>query len=201
MRLRDHERTTDMVDFENDIKNCVSVVQNGGTILYPTDTVWGLGCDALNEDAVDKVFAIKQRPKEKSLIVLLAEAKDILQYVAAPHPDIIAIVEEFDRPTTVIYENALGFPPNVVNADGSIAIRVTNDPFCKALIKRLRVPLVSTSANISGQPTAPTYRSVDESVKNGVDYVVHYRRDDEATKQPSRLVRIDDMGEMEILRG
>ncbi|MBL7691321.1 MAG: threonylcarbamoyl-AMP synthase [Flavipsychrobacter sp.] len=190
-----------MVDFENDIKNCVSVVQNGGTILYPTDTVWGLGCDALNEAAVDKIFAIKQRPKEKSLIVLLAEAKDILQYVAAPHPDIIAIVEEFDRPTTVIYENALGFPPNVVNADGSIAIRVTNDPFCKTLIKRLRVPLVSTSANISGHPTAPTYRSVDESVKNGVDYVVHYRREDEALKQPSRLVRIDDMGEMEILRG
>ncbi|MBE2288657.1 MAG: threonylcarbamoyl-AMP synthase [Chitinophagaceae bacterium] len=190
-----------MVDFENDIKNCVSVVQNGGTVLYPTDTVWGLGCDALNEAAVDKIFELKQRPKEKSLIVLLAEAKDILQYVAAPHPDIIAIVEEFDRPTTIIYENALGFPPNVVNADGSIAIRVTNDPFCKALIKRLKVPLVSTSANISGKPTAPTYNLINDSVKAGVDYVVHYRRDDEAPRQPSRLVKIDDMGEMEILRG
>ena len=190
-----------MVDFENDIKNCVSVVRAGGTILYPTDTVWGVGCDAMNEAAVDKIFALKQRPKDKSLIVLLAEARDILQYVAAPHPDIIAIVEGFDQPTTVIYENALGFPPNVVNADGSIAIRVTTDPFCKALIKRLKVPLVSSSANISGQPTARTYELIDQAVKLSADYVVHYRRTDQTPGQPSRLVRIDDLGEMEILRG
>src|ERR1700744_1017266 len=104
-----------MVDFENDIKNCIQVLENGGTILYPTDTVWGLGCDALNEAAIEKVFALKQRPKEKSLIVLLAEAKDILQYVAAPHPDIISILENFERPTTVIYEGALGFPDNAVH--------------------------------------------------------------------------------------
>src|SRR5580700_8983120 len=114
-----------MVDFEQDIKNCIRVLQQGGVILYPTDTVWGLGCDAMNGAAVEKVFAIKQRPKEKSMIVLLADARDVLQYVAAPHPDIIAIIESFERPTTVIYENALGFPDNVVNSDGSIAIRVT----------------------------------------------------------------------------
>jgi len=189
-----------MVDFEDDIKNCVAAIQRGGTILYPTDTVWGLGCDALKEAAVDKIFAIKQRPREKSLIVLLADARDVLQYVAAPHPDIIAIIESFDRPTTVIYENALGFPDNVVSADGSIAIRVTNDPFCKALIKRLRMPLVSTSANISGQPTPAIYSMVDAAVINGVDYTVKYRQDDETTKQPSRLVRIGEDGEMEILR-
>ncbi len=190
-----------MVDFENDIKNCITVLQSSGTILYPTDTVWGLGCDAMNEAAVDKIFAIKQRPKEKSLIVLLADARDVLQYVAAPHPDIIAIVESFDRPTTVIYDNALGFPDNVVNADGSVAIRVTTDPFCKALIKRLRTPLISTSANISGQPTPAAYSMIDDVIKNCVDYVVKHRQDDTIIRQPSRLVRIGEDGALDILRG
>ena len=189
-----------MVDFENDIKNCVATLQQGGTILYPTDTVWGLGCDALNEAAVDKIFGIKHRPKEKSVIVLLADARDILQYVAAPPPDIIAIIENFEKPTTVIYQNALGFPANVVNHDGSIAIRVTTDPFCKALIKRLRGPIVSTSANISGQPAPPIYRMIDSAIVQNVDYVVVHRQDDESIKPPSRLVKMDDDGEMEVLR-
>src|ERR1700747_1056983 len=145
-----NKRSTLMVDFENDIKKCIEVLQDGGVILYPTDTVWGLGCDALNEEAVEKVFAVKQRPKEKSMIVLLADARDVLQYVAAPPPDIVAIAESFKTPTTVIYHKAPGFPDNVVNKDGSIAIRVTTDPFCVALIKRFRKPIISTSANFSG---------------------------------------------------
>lgn len=190
-----------MVDFEQDIKNCVKTLNEGGTILYPTDTVWGLGCDALNEVAVDKIFAIKHRPKQKSMIVLLADARDLLQYVAAPHPDIIAIVEAFERPTTVIYNNALGFPDNVVNEDGSIAIRVTTDPFCKALIKRFRKPIVSTSANISGMPTAPIYGSIAEEVVSEVDYLVRYRQEDETIHPPSRLIRLGDDGEMEVIRG
>ncbi len=189
-----------MVDFENDIKNCIQAMQQGGVILYPTDTVWGLGCDALNAAAVDKIFDIKHRPKEKSVIVLLAEARDVIQYIPAPHPDIIAIIEGFERPTTVIYDNALGFPANVVNADGSIAIRVTTDPFCKALIKRYRKPIVSTSANISGMPTAPIYKAVDGAITAATDYVVAYRQDDETVRQPSRLVRIADTGEIEVIR-
>jgi len=190
-----------MVDFENDIKNCITTMLQGGTILYPTDTIWGLGCDALNEKAVNKIFDIKQRPKEKSLIVLLADARDIIQYVAAPPPDIISIVEAFDRPTTVIYDNALGFPSNVVNKDGSIAIRVTTDPFCKALIKRLKRPLISTSANISGHPSAPIYSIIDKEITTAVDYVVQYRQNDDIIASPSRLVKMDDDGEMKVLRG
>ena len=190
-----------MVGLENDIKNCVSVLQTGGTILYPTDTVWGIGCDAMNEAAVEKVFAIKQRPKEKSMIVLLADARDILQYVATPHPDIIAIVESFDRPTTVIYENALGFPDNVVNRDGSIAIRVTTDPFCMGVIKRFRSPIISTSANLSGAPTPSIYKMTDPAIVNHVDHVVKYRQDDDTIHAPSRLVRIKDDGGLEVLRG
>ncbi len=189
-----------MVDFENDIKECLNIMSAGGTILYPTDTVWGIGCDALNEAAVDKVFELKQRPKEKSLIILLADARDILQYVAAPPPDIIAMVEAFDRPTTVIYNNALGFPPNVVNADGSIAIRVTTDPFCKALIKRFRKPIVSTSANISGAPGAPVFPMIDEQIVAGAGYVVNYRRDDLSIAAPSRIIRMDDDGNATVIR-
>ncbi len=190
-----------MVDFENDIKNCVAALKGGGIILYPTDTVWGLGCDAMNESAVEKVFAIKHRPKEKSMIILLADPRDVIQFIAAPHPDIISIIEAFERPTTVIYENALGFPPNVVNKDGSIAIRVTTDPFCKALIKRLRTPIVSTSANISGAATPAIFEMINKEIISNADYVVQYRRDDHAIASPSRLVRLNDNGEMTVLRG
>lgn len=189
-----------MVDFEDDIKECVRVMSEGGTILYPTDTVWGLGCDALAADAVEKVFAIKNRPREKSMIILLADARDILQYVAAPPPDIIAMVEGFTRPTTVIYNNALGFPSNVVNADGSIAIRVTTDPFCKALIKRFRKPIVSTSANLSGEPTAAIYSQVVPAIINRTDYIVRHRRDDNNIAAPSRLIRITDDGDVTVIR-
>lgn len=189
-----------MVDFEQDIKAAVAVLNNGGTILYPTDTVWGIGCNALDEKAVDTVFAIKQRPAEKSLIVLLADARDILKYVAAPHPDIIAIVEEFERPTTVIYEGGINMADNVINENGSIAIRVTTDPFCKALIKRLQKPLVSTSANISGAPTAAIFSEVSTAIKEGVDYIVQYRQDDNSITPPSRLIKMDDEGNITVLR-
>ena len=170
-------------------------------ILYPTDTVWGLGCDATNEEAVERVFTLKNRPKEKSMIVLLAEARDVIRYVASPHPDIISIVEELEGPTTVVYENALGFAENVVGQDGSIAIRVTNDVFCKALIKRYRKPIVSTSANISGDATPAIFTQVSKSIVDGADYVVQYRRDDMEVRSPSRLVRINDDGGVEVLRG
>ena len=189
-----------MVDFENDIKNCIEVLQRGGVILYPTDTVWGLGCDATNEAAVDAIYRIKERGKDKSLIVLLAEARDVIQYVATPHPDIISINEQFETPTTVVYENALGFTDNLVAADGSIAIRVIKEPFCKALIKRYRKPIVSTSANISGQPSPAIFAMIDEAIKNKADYVVQYRQEDETIHSPSRLIKIFDNGDITVLR-
>lgn len=190
-----------MTGFEDDISKCMAVLKQGGTIVYPTDTIWGIGCDALNEEGVERVFALKNRPKEKSLIVLLADARDVLQYVAAPHPDIIDIIEQFDRPTTVVYEGALGFPENVTAADGSIAIRVTTDPFCKALIKRFKHPIISTSANKSGMPSAPTFPDIDKDIVNGADYAVQHHRNDTSIKAASRLVRILDDGSLEILRG
>jgi L-threonylcarbamoyladenylate synthase len=188
------------LNFEEDILKSIRALDAGGTILYPTDTIWGIGCNALDESAVDKVFEVKQRPREKSLIILLADARDILQYVAAPHPDIIDIVSGFSQPTTVIFDGALGFPDNLVNSNGSIAIRIPDEPFCKALLKRYRKPLVSTSANISGHPSPLIFDMVEQEIIDSVDYTVRYRQNDKDIKQPSRIVRINDDGSLDIIR-
>lgn len=189
-----------MVDFANDIKASVATLTDGGTILYPTDTVWGLGCDATDARAVDRLYELKRRPRHKSLIIFLAEARDILRYVAAPPPDIIAIVEAFDRPTTVIFDHALGLAENALSEDGSVGIRIPQDPFCKALLKRFGKPIISTSANFSGAPTAAAFHEIDPALRQVVDYVVRYRQDDAVSKQPSRIVRIDDEGHQEVIR-
>jgi L-threonylcarbamoyladenylate synthase len=188
------------MDFENDIKNCVRTLEAGGIILYPTDTIWGLGCDATDTAAVEKLFLLKHRPVAKSMIILLADARDVLQYVAAPPPDIIAILEGFEEPTTVVYDHGLELAENVLHPDGSVAIRVTRDPFCKALIKRFRKPIVSTSANFSGAPTPAIFGDINPQVVNGAGYVVRFRQDDNATRQPSAIIRINDEGEVTKIR-
>lgn len=188
------------MNFEADIKACIVALNNEELILYPTDTVWGIGCDALNGAAVEKIFELKQRPKEKGCIILLADARDVLEYVAAPHPDIIDIMSSFERPTTVVFDSPLGFPENLLNNDGSIAIRIPDEPFCKALLKRFRKPLVSTSANISGEPTPQTFDMISGDIINNIGYTVQYRREDRTKKQPSRLVRILEDGSLDILR-
>ena len=189
-----------MVDLELEIRNCAHVLLEGGVILYPTDTVWGLGCDATNAAAVQKIFEIKRRPGTKSMIVLLAEEKDILHYVAAPPPDIIAMLEEFTSPTTVIYDGALGLADGVTAEDGSVAIRICHDPFCKALIKRIKKPLISTSANISGEPAPSVYSEISPDVLSGADYTVKYRQDDDIPKKPSRIIKMNDDGSYTIIR-
>lgn len=189
-----------MTVFEDDIKNCVRVLKDSGIILYPTDTVWGVGCNAMDETAIEKIYSLKKRPKFKSFIILLAEAKDIFQYVASPHPDIIDILESFPQPTTAIYNTPLGFPDTLLSQDGSLAIRVTKDPFCKALIKRFGQPIVSTSANLSGEPTPALFNMVSQDIIKGVDYTVQYRQDDMTISASSRIVRILDDGSLDILR-
>jgi len=184
-----------------EINKALKAVQEGCVILYPTDTIWGLGCDATNPDAIKKIYALKQRDDTKSLIILLAEARDIFRYVANPHPDIVSIVEKFDRPTTVIYEQAVGLPDNLVSSDGSIAIRVTRDPFCKSLIKRLKKPLVSTSANISGQSSPRSYADISPAIKNGVEHIVALRQGEANDTPPSRIIRIDNDGNLSVIRG
>lgn len=186
--------------FLNDIDNCLNVLKEGGVILYPTDTVWGLGCDATNPDAVQKIFNIKRRAESKALIVLLADERDIITYVAHPDPAVFDYLEQTTRPTTVIYKGAIGMADNLIAEDGSIAIRLVRDEFCRHLIKRFRKPLVSTSANISGAPAPPHFAAISTEIIDAVDYVVQYRRDDMTVKEPSSLILWNNDGTVTVLR-
>lgn len=186
-------------DFETDIIQSLNVLRKGGLILYPTDTIWGIGCDATNDAAVEKIYRLKQRDDQKAMIILVAAEKDILRYVAAPDPAIFDTLGKMPKPTTVIYQGSIGLAANIPADDGSIAIRITKDAFCRQLIKRLRKPLVSTSANISGQEYPANFKGISAEIKNGVDYIVRYRQDEESTAKPSTLIRWTN-GKMEILR-
>jgi len=189
-----------MADFQEDVSFCARVIKNGGIILYPTDTVWGIGCNALDTAAVDKIFALKQRPKNKSLILLLAEIADLVRYTSGTSQEIVNRIQTFTEPTTVIFKAAKELPANVINEDGTVAIRLTRDPFCRALIQEIDVPLVSTSANVSGAPAAALYAEIDLLIIEGVDYVVHHRRDDQHRVAPSRIVRFEEDGTLTYLR-
>jgi len=188
-----------MEDFTADIENSIKVLRQGGVILYPTDTVWGLGCDATNAAAVEKIFAIKQRPAAKSLIVLVADEREVLQYVASPDLGVFDYLQSATRPTTVIYDGAIGLADNVVAEDGSAGIRIISEPFCKHLIRRLRKPLVSTSANTSGQPTPRIFDEIPDAVKQSVDYIVQYRRNDQRVAEPSAVIKWKN-GSAELIR-
>lgn len=177
-----------MLSFEEDLKQSLTTLQNGGIILYPTDTVWGLGCDATDATAVKKIYELKKRSDTKSLIVLLATERDILKYVAAPDPRIFDFLEGQQKPTTVIFSGPIGFADNLIGPDHSIAIRIAKDEFCRHLIKRFRKPIVSTSANFSGSPTPKNFAGIEAGIKQGADYVVTYRQDDLAESKPSKIV-------------
>ena len=191
--------TTDTA-FENDVTSCLRVLQSGGLILYPTDTIWGIGCDATDAEAVRRVYALKQRAETKSLIVLVADQRDILKYTSQPDLRIFDFLKTVHKPTTVIYKGAIGLAPNLVNADGTIAIRLVDDSFCRHLIKRFRKPIVSTSANRSGDPSPAFYREIDPHIIAGVDYVVHHRRDDNTARQPSAIIKWNATGKPTVIR-
>jgi L-threonylcarbamoyladenylate synthase len=186
--------------FEQEVEKALQVLRSGSTILYPTDTVWGIGCDATDEAAVRKIFEIKKREDSKSMIVLVADERDILQYVAAPDLSVFDFIQEQARPTTIIFENAIGLPANLVAQDGSIAIRVVRDEFCKHLIKRLRKPIVSTSANISGEPAPQTFSQISEPIRKQVDYVVQWRQEDETPALPSQIIKWNADGTKTVIR-
>ncbi len=187
------------MDFEKDIKSCLTVLKNGGIILYPTDTVWGIGCDATNTIAVEKIFQLKKRPDEKAMIVLVAEERDVLKYVASTDLRVFDYLQQHPKPTTVVYEGAIGLADNLIGKDGSIAIRICNDIFCKHLIKRFRKPIVSTSANISGEPVAKLFSEINDEIKKGVDYIVQHRQDDHTIASPSAVIKWDN-GNITVIR-
>jgi L-threonylcarbamoyladenylate synthase len=186
-------------DFEKDMEQCLQVLKKGGLILYPTDTVWGIGCDATNAAAVERIFKLKKRADGKAMIVLVADERQVLQHVASPDLQVFDYLQEAKKPTTVIYEGAIGLADNLVAKNGSVAIRICRDEFCRHLIKRFRKPIVSTSANISGEPTARLFTDVVAEIKKGVEYIVNHRRDDMTSAQPSSLIRWKN-GKATVLR-
>ena len=189
-----------MVDFTDDIEQCLVVLKKGGIILYPTDTVWGIGCDGSVEKAVEKISRLKKRNDEKSMIVLVADEREVLEHVATADFRLFDHLKHVTKPTTVIYEGAIGFANNLVAKDGSIGIRICREKFCKNLLKRFRKPIVSTSANISGSPAPAIFEQVSEEIKQGVDYIVKYRQEDESIASPSSVIRWNKDGSITVLR-
>ena len=186
--------------FEEDIKAAAAVLKNGGLILYPTDTVWGIGCDATNEEAVKKIYALKKRNEEKSMIILVADEENILQYTSEATPVIFDYIKGIHKPTTVIYEQAKNLAKNLVNKDGSIAIRIVKDDFCQALLSVFGKAIVSTSSNISGYPPPSLFEDIDIAIKNGVDYIVQHRQDDLTAASPSSVVKLAADGTIQVIR-
>ena len=189
---------------EEDIRNAVEVLRKGGVILYPTDTVWGIGCDATNAEAVKRVYDIKQRDDSKALICLVDSDARMQRYVRNV-PDVawllIDSLKEGDvKPTTLILDGAVNLAPNLIAEDGSIALRITNEPFSKELCYRFQKALVSTSANISGEPAAQNYCDIDPRLVEAVDYECWSRRQEHKPHKPSSIIRLKENGEVTIIR-
>lgn len=199
-----------------DLQEALRVLREGGIIVYPTDTVWGIGCDATNEAAVAKIYALKQREDSKSMLVLLDSAAKLDYYVDVPEAaEMLLGVQSTDRytdrvqtelqdedskPLTLIYPNARHLAPNLIAEDGSIGIRITNEAFSKALCAQLKHPVVSTSANISGHPTAHFFHEIEEAILNGADYVCRFRREDETPHEPSSIIKLNADSTFVIIR-
>lgn len=185
---------------QDEVRKAVEVLRSGGVILYPTDTVWGIGCDATNEDAVKKVYEIKKRSDSKALICLVDSESRICRYVRNVADVTWDMIELSTKPLTVIFDNVCGLAENLKAEDGSVGMRVTREEFSKELCFRFQKPIVSTSANISGEPTAMTFDEIDEEIKNAVDYVVRYNQRCKEKHQPSSIIKIDSNGEFTIIR-
>ena len=183
-----------------DIKKACEVMQAGGIILYPTDTIWGIGCDATNEEAVRRVYELKRRIDNKAVLVLTDSTAKLNMYVSEV-PDIAwDLIEVTDTPLTIIYSQAKNLASNLLGEDGSIGIRVTNEEFSHKLCERFRKPIVSTSANISGEPSPANFQEISEEIKKGVDYIVNYRQEDMSKAKPSHIIKLGNGGVFQIIR-
>jgi len=184
----------------DDIKAALEVLQKGGVILYPTDTIWGLGCDACNEEAVNRIYAIKNRIDSKSMLVLMENAALIDRYVDEVPEIAFDLIELTDKPLTIIYDGAKNLARNLVSDDGSIGIRITTEAFSSELIRRFKKPIVSTSANISGKPSPACFDEISQEIIDAVDFVVKYRQDDTQKAVPSSIMKLGRGGEIKIIR-
>lgn len=188
------------MNFQDDIKNAIDVMRKGGVILYPTDTIWGIGCDATNADAVARVYQIKKRSDSKALICLVDSDARLQRYVRNV-PDVAwELIDAVVNPTTIIYDNAVNLAPNLVAADGSIAIRITKEKFSHELCFRFQKPIVSTSANVSGEPSAQNYCDISPEIMEAVDYVCWTRRQEHLPHTASSIIKLGENGEVKIIR-
>ncbi|MGB0776618.1 MAG: L-threonylcarbamoyladenylate synthase [Flavobacteriaceae bacterium] len=183
----------------NIIAETLEVLKSGGSICYPTDTVWGLGCDAQDIDAVSQIYKIKNRASSKSLIVLVSDLNMLNQYVEKIPKQLDEILSKSNRPISVIYPKAKNLASNVIAQDGSVAIRIVQDDFCKELIEKFGSPIVSTSANISGEPTPTCYKEISPLVLDKVNYIVNLRLE-EINTQSSKIIRLLEDGQIEVIR-
>ena len=182
-----------------EIKNCLEHLKNGGLILYPTDTVWGIGCDASNAAAVQKIFDLKQRADSKALICLVADDRMLQRYVKEIPEPALDIVLLSETPTTIIYDEPKNVAENLIAPDNSIAIRIPDDEFCYQLLRKMNGAIVSTSANISGRPTPKSFSEINQEILKGVDYVVNLHREKKSTK-PSSIIKLTNSGLVKIIR-
>jgi L-threonylcarbamoyladenylate synthase len=182
-----------------DLQTCIDTLKRGKTILYPTDTIWGLGCDATNEEACQKIMALKHRPSENSFIILVDSFQMVERYVPEFHEVCYDLGDYADKPLTIIYPNARNLAPSAVAADGSVGIRITRDPLCIQLIKGLKKPLISTSANLSGKPHPQTFSEISEQLKKGVDFVMEERLTEKMIA-PSQIIKVGVDGSFKIIR-
>ncbi len=183
-----------------EIVQCLKTLSAGGLILYPTDTVWGIGCDATNAEAVKRVYQLKRRDDNKALIVLIDSVDHLDHYVIDVPMIARELIDVAVKPLTIIYEGAYNLAPNLMGEGESVGIRIPSDEFCHRLCERYGKPIVSTSANMSGQPTATTFAAIDESIVQGVDYAVNYRRDEATPRQPSNIIMLHRDGTFKIIR-
>jgi len=187
-------------DFNEDIKKACEVMMRGGVILYPTDTIWGIGCDATDPEAVKKVYELKQRSDTKAMLVLVDSFVKVNYYVTDLPEMAYDLVDMSTKPLTIIYSKARNLASNLIAQDGSVGIRVTNEDFSQALCRQFRKAIVSTSANESGQPSPACFADISEEVKSKVDYIVGYRQNEKAGAKPSSIIKLGTNGEIEIIR-
>ena len=183
----------------DEVNESLAVLKRGGLLLYPTDTIWGIGCDATNADAIDKIYALKKRPESKALICLVSDLKMLNQFVEQIPEVAYTILKYADQPTTIIYDDPIRIAENLVAEDNTLGIRIVQDEFCKALIRKLGKPLVSTSANISGEKTPMRFPEISNEVLEGVDYIVNLQRKHKSTKS-STVIRLSNDGQVKVLR-
>jgi L-threonylcarbamoyladenylate synthase len=182
------------------IKESLKILHSGGIILYPTDTIWGIGCDATNATAIKRIYQLKKREEKKSMIILVNSKNMIEDYVSHPSEKMLSFLSQQKKPTTAVFEKAINLPKIIINQDRTIAIRITTDEFCKSLIQQFKKPLISTSANISGEPYPQSFSEVSEQIKKGVNYIVQHRQDDYSTSKPSSIIKLNENNEIEIIR-